>query len=231
MIPNIRRRGFRFAAPSDQTNGMIQSSIFWGFYESAETRLIEKYLQRSGVVIELGGSLGIVSSHIVSKLNGGKLIIVEANPKLLHTINRNTSLHNKRNIEVIVVNKAVSYKGSSIFLHVTENNTASRIGSESEQSIEVACIQLSDLVDTYVSESFSLVCDIEGCEVDILVNDTGALTNCSQIFMELHKTDYNGRKYTTEDVLEKLCGLGFELVERDGNVVYMENSRFNGRTK
>src|SRR5687768_4025361 len=85
-IPDIRWKGFAF---NINDSGMLKqhvASIFWGFYESAEIRFIEKYVDGKMDVIELGASSGIVSAHIVRKLNpSAKMICVEGNSNLANT--------------------------------------------------------------------------------------------------------------------------------------------------
>ena len=66
------------------------SLIFWGFYESAELRLIRKHLPATLDVVELGGSLGVVAAHIGQRLEPGRqLISVEANPALIEALRTN----------------------------------------------------------------------------------------------------------------------------------------------
>ena len=71
-LPDIRWRGFRFIVTRDGISDRNRAMIFWGFYESAEIRLIEKYFDGKTDVIELGSSMGIVSTHIAKKLVAGK---------------------------------------------------------------------------------------------------------------------------------------------------------------
>src|SRR6185437_3344965 len=79
-IPSLRYLPYRFVVPRQYSMPAIHASIFWGFYESAEIRLINKFLNPDLPVIELGGSLGIISSFILNKLNSNtSLTVVEPN--------------------------------------------------------------------------------------------------------------------------------------------------------
>src|SRR4051794_25130001 len=67
-----------------------KAALFWGFYESAERRFVTRYLRRDLDVVELGGSIGVVSSLIASRLEGhARLISVEANPGLIDVLSSN----------------------------------------------------------------------------------------------------------------------------------------------
>jgi FkbM family methyltransferase len=205
------------------------ASVFWGFYESAELRLINKYLVADLPVIELGGSLGIVSSHIAKKLKA-PLVVVEANPYLVNTIIANTSKHNSNNINIQVLNKAVSYFDKMVSFSVSKNNTESSVisdGSDGSQSntITVNTITLEEL--TADLAKYTLVCDIEGAEVELISSGVEALKKVNHIFMEVHAVQANGIFYKQQQLINKLTELGFELVEQDGYVVYMNKG--NGK--
>ncbi len=226
-IINLRWKGFRFYVPSLYTNPTIQASIFWGFYESAEIRLIHKYLRKDLPVVELGGSLGIVSSHIVSRLNrDANITVIEANPNLIATIEKNVKRHNINNTKVKILNKAIGYAENFIHISITNNNTASHITEDKNSGVKVECIKLSDVVSDCCPDRYSLVCDIEGSEIEMVENELPVLLECRQIFIELHKTNYRGKWYCIENMLSKLIEADFRLVEKDGNVFYLENNRY-----
>jgi len=81
---HIRHRGLWFDARSSDFSPRVRAQMFWGMYESAETRMIKSLLQASTTVIELGSSLGVTTKHIASHMaTNGHLVCVEANPQLL----------------------------------------------------------------------------------------------------------------------------------------------------
>jgi FkbM family methyltransferase len=228
-IPNIRTRGFQFRIPERYTTRVIQSSVLWGFYESAERRLILENLRSDLPVIELGGSLGIVSSYIVSRLaHGSELVIVEANPNLKSFIEYNVTRHNRNKVAVSVINKAVAYEHASVFLSISDNNTSSHLVDNEQKGVEIESVRLSDIVEEHRFSEFSLVCDIEGCEVEVIERDFGTLKKCRQIFMEIHDTEYKGTTYNRGRILDTMVRNGFKLAARDGNVLYLENTALDG---
>lgn len=80
-------------------------------------------------------------------------------------------------------------------------------------------ITLSEILNTQNISDYILVSDIEGSEIEFLMNDALSLNNCKQVFIELHETVYRNKKHTVEEMHFLLTGLGFLLFNRDGNVL------------
>ena len=225
-IPDIRWKGYRFRLPPKGVSKTNIAAIFWGFYEAAEIRLIQKYLDGGTDVIEMGGSIGIVSGHIASKLQAGrKYISIEANPGLVDNITSNLKKFAKPGVEYKVLNYAVQYNTETVVLHVSDNNTESRVGGSNEKQdggVVVHAITLKDIINREALKDFSLVCDIEGSEIEMILFDAGALQNCKNLFIELHEVNYGGKYYSPDDILKKLLDENrFTLIERHGPVCYL----------
>jgi FkbM family methyltransferase len=229
-IPCLRWKGFRFKMPKEYSSYMNHAAVFWGFYESAELRLINKHLSSELPVIELGGSLGIVSSHIISRIKQ-PYKIVEANPMLIETIRTNTSKYNSNRVGVEIINKAVSYSASTVSFAVSVNNTESSLAYNGETKqdnrnmITIPATTLSILTNDL--SAYTLVCDIEGAEVELIKKDKAALTRCRYIFMEVHKTLFENLTYSQDDIIQLLQQQGFQLIIRDGHVIYMGRKNDN----
>lgn len=219
-IPSLRYLPYRFVVPREYSTPAIHASIFWGFYESAEIRLINKFLKPDLPVIELGGSLGIVSSFILRKLNvKSSLTVVEANAFLLPTIEKNIKRHNHKNIPTTLIQKAIAYSNAFVYMGITDDNTTSRICGSDQFGTLVEAIELNSITP---EKPYALVCDIEGAEAALLQEDKAALKNCFQLFIELHETTYKGRIYRYENLIDLLIMNGFIVKSRDGNVIFLE---------
>ena len=71
-----------------------KAQIFWHIYEGAEIKFIHKYFPSGFDTIELGSSIGVVSSFIRSKMSKeNKLICVEAFPDLCDLTTKNLQLN------------------------------------------------------------------------------------------------------------------------------------------
>ena len=92
--------------------------------------------------------------------------------------------------------------------------------------IEAETIPLSAICSKNNVQDFTLVCDIEGAEIDILLCDSKGLQSCRQIFIELHNTAYKGKEYSPKMMKELLqLQYGFDLVCQDGNVYHFKKKK------
>lgn len=230
LIPDIRWKGFKFGIKKDGLNRGIAASIFWGFYEAAEIRFIHLYYSGKSDIVELGGSMGIVTSHLASlQENGRKLITVEANPYLADTLDKNVRRYLKNGSEFTLLTKAIAYGTNEVALQITGNTTETKavLIRETDQSngVIVKAITLAEIVSKYELNDYTLICDIEGAEAALLDNDFEGLKKCSEIFMELHESNVNGSLITIEKLKHKIVqNHNFRLVDQHGPVVYFKRS-------
>ncbi len=230
-VPSLRWIPFAFDLTSNSINKPLVASVFWGFYESAEIRLINKYLDGEIDVIELGASSGIVSSFIISKFRNAniRLISVEANKNLADSWKSNVTSHNLHNTRVDLLNRAVHYGKKFVNFNVSGNPTESRLSNSenenwNEEDVKVECITLEYIVDTYGVSSFGLFCDIEGAEIELLLNEGEIFKKCKYLFIELHKTVYKQKQYEVEDLKSLIIRKGFIVVAHYGPVYYFISS-------
>jgi FkbM family methyltransferase len=219
-IPTIRFGHFSFDLSDKTILPKTKATVFWGMYETSETRMINKFLRNDFDVIELGASLGIISCHIIKKLASSKrLIAVEANPYLINTIHQNINHHSAQK-KYDVLNIAVGNGNSDkIDFSVNDDNVYSKISQiKSDKTVEIKAKSLSKIISDCNITDYTLVCDIEGAELSFIIDDTIAFKNCKQIIIELHETEYCGNKYSIEDVRSLIEKLGFMLRANYGAV-------------
>jgi len=222
-IPNCRYDFKRFKTPERYCSNTIRAMIFWGFYERAEMRLIAGNLDPCLPVIELGASLGIVSTKMISRLNRDvHYTCIEANPYLIEYIRHNVETHNSA-ASFSVDNVAIAYTDNDwVEMQITPNNTQGRIAYDNQVNNYASVLKVkASTLTGYAKSPYTLISDIEGMEIEVFKNDAGALKNCRHLFIELHKTWYNGKCYEIGELEEIIINdLGFEAVRRDGNVFY-----------
>lgn len=221
-IPSRRYGYFIYDCSSEAILRKAKAAIFWGIYESAEVRYVRKYLKKGLDVIELGASIGVVSTQILARINKDKkLIALEANPYLINTLNQNLIL-NKRFDNFAVINSAIDYNNQNeVKFFIEKNNVNSSTKKADGNYIIVNTTNLSQIVDSNNISSFALVADIEGTEIEILICEPGILANCEQLFIELHDTTYKGKSYTVSDMVNILVAeIGFKLIANYGTVYF-----------
>lgn len=218
-------KGLKICTNSYLVTDITKAHIFWQIYEGAEIRFIKKYFPLGFDTIELGSSIGVVSSYIRSKmLKENKLICVEAFPKLcelsVKNLNLNGGLDNSK-----VYNLAVNYSKDNIDIYFNPG-ISSTTGSISairrcEDSIIIDKTTLSKIRENNNIDEYVLVMDIEGAEIEIFLNEEKALFYCQHLFVELHETLKNDTIFTIENMIEILEQKhNFNLVDRYDNVCY-----------
>jgi FkbM family methyltransferase len=237
-LPLCRLRGGRIVsegctidAGDPAVTPWVRSLIFWGFYERPERLFVNKYLPANRDVIELGGSIGVVSSTIVRRLDPGRrLVTVEANPALIDLLRRNV-LQNANGQQVSVLNRAISCgpeKSEFVDLEFGTSNLSGWVSKDSRSNVtrRVSAVSLGELATEHGIEEFTLVADIEGAEAGIFRHDAGSLANCKLMIIELHAIELDGKRLAVNDLRDIITDeLGFVLRDRRDDVLVFERPR------
>lgn len=197
-----------------------KAALYFGMYESAEYRFVREFLDSNLPVVEIGSSIGAVSSVVASRLSaGGTLVCVEANPALIPALNRNLK-KNASHLSVRVENAALAYGATHVPFSLSGNNLVSRLATDPADSVvSVPSITLHSLIAPICQRPFQLITDIEGAEVDLLLNEPDALRNCPLMIMELHASSRNGITNTPQTLKQLIEALGHRVVAQYGAVV------------
>ncbi len=191
----------------------VKAAVFWNLYESAEARLIRRWLPTDRPVVELGASLGIISRLILSRMTQ-PFICVEANPSLIPAIRYNLKSFAKHPYSII--QKAIHYSGQPVsFIWKEGENLTGKIATQGGELVEST--SLAAILKDNNLDSITLVMDIEGAEIEIIMEDQDALQKCDWIFAELHACEYQGQPFSVEQVSRSILERGFQLTARDGN--------------
>lgn len=211
-----------------------KAQIFWGIYESAEIRFVQRHLRDDLDLLEVGSSLGVVSSHARSRLGAGaRMVCVEANPDLIATIEANLS-SNCPGRAFAVLNRALDYEspGGTTRLRLWGDTSESHLGrlahaadgaSRAAREVEVPSATIASLVRENGLRDYALISDVEGAEAGFVFADRAELDGCRQIIIELHDTEHAGRRLAWQDLLAELVGrFGFRVVDGFGPVQVLE---------
>ncbi len=198
------------------------NALLRGKYEHDEAVMIIKHMPADLPVIELGGSLGVVSALIRSRLAAGvRHIVVEANPDVIDICEKNAaSGANDGSAEM--VHAAVYYDGPSARFHLGRDVHSNALGEveATGREIDVSAVSLGALYQHIgVPDRFTLVCDIEGGEYAIFEHDSAVLKKAGTVILELHPRFYKAMGGSESKILKSLEEAGLELVERSANVI------------
>lgn len=216
-VPSLLIKGLKIDTSSPQIASNTKAQIFFGIYESAEYRFCKKYIPINANVIELGSSIGLISSFLSHNKSPKKIIAVEANPELKPVIASNFVLNFVTNYKII--NKAIGLgKSENLWFSRGSDNTTGFIShKQSLGAIKVECTTLSDLIGEENFDNYVLICDIEGGEVDILQDTGNGLDRCDMMIIEIHRVEREGCEYSIDDIVDEIQGKGFKIIDRYGN--------------
>jgi FkbM family methyltransferase len=194
----IPHQGNRILVPPGDK---LKSSLFFGLYESAEIRMINKYLPVNMDLVELGSSIGGVSCVLAKKLSPqNKLICVEANPNLLSLLTKNLTV-NAPEKKIKVINGAITYDNlDEVSFLVSHCSLSSSLG-EGDNAVVVPAVRLKDIIQSENLTDYILICDIEGAEVEIILNDTESLLACKLAIFELHTIAYQNKHFDVDNLI------------------------------
>jgi FkbM family methyltransferase len=212
----LHYRPFDWLGPLELPEGIspkIVSGIAFGLYEYSERYLIRKWLPHDVNVVELGGSIGIVSREILRCIKPERsLIVVEAIPKLAKLVKKNVgSIYPTTCWQPIQA--AVAYGCADVPFVTGSEHIAGRIGRDGK-GMRLRATTLSSIVQDFQLTDFSLVMDIEGAEHEVVRHDLSALARCQCVIAELH-----GEQTDKDAFCRKLQEIGLTLVERKHSVV------------
>jgi len=218
---NIPHRGLVIDTSDPVVTPRIKAALLARAYESGEYRFVRSYLPRDCDVIELGGSLGVISCSIRKHiLPDQRQVVIEADPRLARILRGNLARNGcDRNIDV--VETAISYGGDTVSFGLGETSVSGRVAlpGSTLDTIEVPATTLGKLVDRFALRDFAVVSDIEGVEWQIVENDLDTLKRARVLVLELHDSDGYG---SYQDLLAKLLATqAFELIDQYGPVVVL----------
>jgi FkbM family methyltransferase len=189
-----------------------------GPYEDGEVALCRKMLSSGINVLELGGSLGVVSAVVRSIIGSEAVhVVVEANNKLADVCLENASRSAVPG-KTVLINAAIDYSGVD-FVHFEEGGSSfdGRVSAHSK-GVPIPTITASECEGHFGGMPFALVCDIEGAEKDLVCHDRDFLSNCRSIVMEMHPTMYEAGQRDLDAVLSTLEHCGFQITDQVGDV-------------
>jgi len=212
--------GCRFSVRSPVIPTKLKSRFLFNQYEPSERLALRRFLDPSLPVIEFGGSVGVVAC-LTNKLleNPRDHVVVEANPDLVPLLQSN---RDRNGCQFTVVNKAIAYGSSHVEFFQNQDFLSSSIQSAAEQKVSVPAITLRDVVNQFGFDRFTLICDIEGGEVELVEHDGDIFrTQVKTLIIEVHEAVVGTGPIRS--MLQKLQEYGFEALYKDWDTYALEN--------
>jgi FkbM family methyltransferase len=146
-------------------------------------------------IIDAGANIGLAVIYFKQRFPGSRILAIEADPRVFGVLRENVAAAGYR--DVTLVNKAVWTSEAGIDFS-QEGADAGRIPRSDDAGvgpkIRVATLRLSTLLTSRVD---FLKLDIEGAEVDVLLESASLLHNVEHLFVEYHSFEREPQRLDT----------------------------------
>ena len=169
--PFLRCRGVRVPDDPEVIKPRTRRLLRSGAYETKEADAVRRLVKRGETVLEAGGGIGFMSSHLIRNCKAARVVSFEANPRMIPFIRR---VHEATGVEGAEVRNALLSPegGPPLPFYVREEFDASSLDPDRPANIPVTAVE--DVPRAVLGEVFDevrpdvLVCDIEGAEADLV---------------------------------------------------------------
>jgi FkbM family methyltransferase len=209
--------GLTFAVPESKDRRYFEGMVWLGEYEAFERYAIARFLLPDLPVVELGGSIGVVSCLTNSRLaRPEKHVVVEANPGLIAPLTAN---RDRNRCRFGIVNAALAYGHATVAFHVSDSSVASTLldTTGATRAVDVEAVTFESLVKGAGFGRCALVCDIEGAEIDLVAHEAEALAAFVELFIvEVHPQLVGAQAVAALEA--RLRAVGFSRIWSRGTV-------------
>jgi FkbM family methyltransferase len=177
--------GCRFDVSHPAISDAMRSRLWRGRYERSERAVLAAILDPERPVIELGGGIGVVAAIVNRRLRDPhEHVVIEPNPSLIRVLERQRMLNGAA---FAIEHGALDYSGLPFaLLPVDTAFIEARVGT-SGRTRHVPSLTFLDVVERYPWRDVTLICDIEGMEVDLVWREGDLVArHCRTIVMEIH---------------------------------------------
>ena len=202
-------------------NRKIRTRFTRGTYEREEILALDKHLPENYDVVDLGASTGLTSAYSERRVDSKrKVIAVEANPHLVSLIEEVKSLNGA---QFLLDNRAYHSTSEEVDFHIHELSVGGSVQRQTRNKVKIRALSLEQLFNQYDLESATVICDIEGGEVDLIKNELDFLCQrCPLFIVEIHRFAPG-----INEVEGILRNSKLELLEKIGSIMIYQNPNFS----
>lgn len=217
----IEKMSFNVNNPAISTK--MKSHFLFDKYEKFERTAIKRFLRVDLPVVELGGAIGVVACYANKMLRDPQRhLVIEANPDLLPLLEEN---RDRNNCHYTVLHRAVAYGSDEITFHLDDEFWTSNANTSTGRSVKVPTISLRKVFEQFGFERCTLICDIEGGEVDMVRHEAELIKQRVATFIvEVH--DWWLPAEIVDDMLRTLKRMGFVSVFQESSSYVLHNTGF-----
>lgn len=185
-----------------------------GHWDSNETKVLEKIIQKKFNIIEVGANFGVHTLRMAELIGKqGKIYAFEANPKVSKYLKESIKLNNLDKTVILFEKAAGNVPGTSFLEYGIQNIGGGHIvTSESPSTVTTEIVRLDDVVEEKHIDLLKI--DAEGYEFNILQGAKELITrNIDHIIlmMEFVPTHLKNQKTDPEMIIRFLKSNKFSL--------------------
>lgn len=217
----VRLEKCRFSVNHPAIPTWRKSLFLFNRYEIEERRAVARVLDPELPVVEFGGSIGVVACITNRRLrHPGQHVVVEANGDLIPLLEQNRRRNRAR---FTVLHKAVAYGTPDVLFHL-DDFLSGRVQGAPGRAVRVPTVSLREIVDEFGFARCTLICDIEGEEIELVRREKDVLHDrVATLIIEMHPA-VSGSEAVGE-MLRELEALSFVAVFRDQDTWALQNTR------
>lgn len=206
-------------------NNAIKVSLLKQKYERFERHAVLHYIRPEYPVVELGACIGVVSC-VTNRIlkNPVSHVVVEANPRVIPILESNRK---SNQCEFEILNRAVAYGLESVTFSPSSDFRGTSLRQNTCHSFEipsvtVATTGLGEIIAQRRYGCFTLICDIEGHEYELVRHESHILESVDTLILETHARLIGEAKHN--EMMKRLEELGFQTIDQDSFVVVMRRT-------
>ena len=199
---------------------VLRNDVIDGVFEKFERSAVQKYVSPQLPVVELGGCMGVVSCITNRRLADPKAhVVVEANPRVIPLLARNRARNHCR---FEVLNRAIAYGADTISYAPSIDFASNSLNEDrGDTRVNVRAISLAEILKTHDFDRYTLICDIEGHETELVEREANVLRRAETIILETHARLIGEEK--NQAMLDHLRAIGFVVIAEESFVVVLKN--------
>lgn len=212
----VTYEGCVFNVDSPAVSIKAKGSLMLGIYERPMLVALVEHLDPNRSVVELGGGIGVISCLVNKMLRHPEQhIVVEADPRVIPLLAENRA---RNQCKFTILHRVLAYGSRLSNFYLTDAFISSGAKSHTDKIILLPTTNLNGIVQQFHFEDFSLICDIEGSEVDLINNELDCLRQwVNTIILESHSQIVGAE--ATEKMISNLLTAGFQLVSHRSPII------------
>jgi FkbM family methyltransferase len=206
-------------------------------YELAERIILKDILLEGAKVIEMGGSIGVLTSIISNKVGGhGYVVSVEASSRITQYSKK--WLEALGNIKVETGFAFPVYEAPSTLQINSFDESAGSLGGVVDFTQTASSVQkqtqvfdLKTIIEKHNIQPDILVIDIEGSESIVQTVSPNFPSSVKNILIELHPGLYKNGEAEKQSIIKAICREGFTLTRSESeSYLFVRNNTHAGTT-